>query len=189
MKLGRVVPARCLRKGPASLLSAGALGFSPPAKSFVWAGAVRLCHRGLPSSFPQPLPPPLTSFSLFSPPWMDSHRPQLQHNERLPLLLRLPASPQVAGTSLGDQDFAHLGFSSRSNLSPGLGELCFPLSETAVHRIKEARVPLYLGVKRQGTAICSCPPPRYYYGLPRFFCCSKMTTFTILTSFPCILLW
>lgn len=101
VKLGRVVPARCLRKGPASLLSAGALGFSSPAKSFVWMGAVRLCHRGLPSSFPQPLPPPLTSFSLFSPPWMDSHRPQLQHKERLPLLLRLPASPRVSGTSLG----------------------------------------------------------------------------------------
>lgn len=100
LKLGRVVPSRCLRKEPASLLSAGSLGFSPPAKSFVWLGAVRLCHRGLPSSFSQPLPPPLTSFSLFSLPWMGSHRPQLQRKELLPLPTRLPASPQVARTSL-----------------------------------------------------------------------------------------
>lgn len=106
LKLGRVVPASCLRKRPAFPLSAGALGFSPPAKSFVWMGAVRLCHLGLPSSFLQPLPPPLTSFSLFSPPWMDSHRPQLQRKELLSLPMSPPASPWVARTPVGAPDLA-----------------------------------------------------------------------------------
>lgn len=51
----RALPA----EGAAQRLSAAPSGFSPPAKSFVWKGTVSSAA----SSFPQPLPPPLTALS------------------------------------------------------------------------------------------------------------------------------
>lgn len=74
----------CLRKGPAFPLSAGALGFSPPSRQVLCLdGGCQALSSWL--ALLLSLPPPLTSFSLFSPPWMDSHRPQLQRKELLSL--------------------------------------------------------------------------------------------------------
>lgn len=66
LKLGRAVGAseRALpAEGAAQSLSAAPSGFSPPAKSFVWKGTVS--SAAFASSFPQPLPPPLTALSSF----------------------------------------------------------------------------------------------------------------------------
>ena len=52
-------PSALPAEGAAQRLSAAPSGFSPPAKSFVWKGTVSSAA----SSFPQPLPPPLTALS------------------------------------------------------------------------------------------------------------------------------